>query len=312
MGRGQSSRSRISSAVCTASRPISRSRRAEFRGAGPQTLTTAIGERLEFSTAAEAPEAAQSQAAQSQAAQSQAAQSQAAQWQQAWREPLNCSIVFTDVAGCSDPVRTDGDRDVVRAAMYEILRSAFEASGVPWAACYREDRGDGAVIVVPPTISTLRAVDPLVAELAARLRQYNRRASEVVRIQLRVALHVGPVGKDAEGLTGQAIISAARIVDAPVIKARLAAEQADLVFAASDYVYDHVVRNCGGQVDPAAFEHMECQVKESYVSAWVHLAGRVVRPAPSLSLVPPPSLGPLPVRPRRWASSRPRCAAGTL
>ena len=40
--RGQSSRLRISSAVCTASRPISRSRRAEFRGAGPQTLTTAL------------------------------------------------------------------------------------------------------------------------------------------------------------------------------------------------------------------------------------------------------------------------------
>jgi hypothetical protein len=140
--------------------------------------------------------------------------------------------VFTDVAGFSDPVRNDGDRDVVRTAMYEILRSAFEASGVPWAACYREDRGDGAVIVVPPTISTQRVVDPLVAELTGRLRQYNRRASEVVRIQLRVALHVGPVGKDAEGLTGQAVISAARIVDAPVIKARLAAEQADLVFAA--------------------------------------------------------------------------------
>ena len=129
----------------------------------------------------------------------------AAQWQQDWCEPLNCSVLFTDVAGFSDPVRNDGDRDVVRAAMYAILRSAFEASGVPWAACYREDRGDGAVIVVPPTISTHRVVDPLVAELADRLRPYNRRASEVVRIQLRVALHVGPVGKDAEGLTGQAV-----------------------------------------------------------------------------------------------------------
>jgi CRP-like cAMP-binding protein/tetratricopeptide (TPR) repeat protein len=235
-----------------------------------------------------------------------AAQSQAAQWQQDWREPLNCSVVFTDVAGFSDPVRNDGDRDVVRTAMYEILRSAFEASGVPWAACYREDRGDGAVIVVPPTISTQRVVDPLVAELAGRLRQYNRRASEVVRIQLRVALHVGPVGKDAEGLTGQAVISAARIVDAPVIKAKLAAEQADLVFAASDYVYDHVVRNCDGRVDPAAFEHMECQVKESHVSAWVHLAGRMVGSPPDLTLVSLPQAaadarasvpapGPLPV-----------------
>ena len=102
----------------------------------------------------------------SQAAQPQAAHPQAAQWQRDWREPLNCSILFTDVAGFSDPVRTDSDRDVVRTAMYEILRSAFEASGVPWAACYREDRGDGAVIVVPPTISTQRVVDPLVAELA--------------------------------------------------------------------------------------------------------------------------------------------------
>ena len=218
---------------------------------------------------------------------------EAASWQRDWREPLNCSIVFTDVAGFSDPVRNDGDRDVVRAAMYEILRSAFEASRVPWAACYHEDRGDGAVIVVPPTISTQRVVDPLAAELADRLRQYNRRASEVVRIQLRVALHVGPVGKDAEGLTGQAVIAAARIVDAPVIKARLAAEQADLIFAASDYVYDHVVRNCAGRVDPAAFEHMECQVKEMRVSAWAHLAGRVALP-PELSLGSPPARGSVP------------------
>jgi len=83
-----------------------------------------------------------------------------------------------------------------------------------------------------------------------------------------------------------------------VIKARLAAEQADLIFAASDYVYDQVVRNCGGRVDPVAFEHMECQVKEMHVSVWAHLAGRVA-PPPGLGLVPPPASaaapGPLPV-----------------
>jgi CRP-like cAMP-binding protein/tetratricopeptide (TPR) repeat protein len=223
---------------------------------------------------------------------------EAPQWQRDWREPLNCSIVFTDVAGFSDPARNDSDRGIIRAAMYEILRSCFGAAGVPWAACYREDRGDGAVIVVPPTISTYRLVDPLMAELADRLRQYNRRASEVVRIQLRVALHVGPVGRDAEGLTGQAVIEAARIVDAPVIKARLAAEQADLIFAASDYVYDHVVRSCAGRVDPAAFEHLECQVKELHVSVRAHLSGRVA-PSPGLALTAPPSpatsVGPLPV-----------------
>jgi hypothetical protein len=101
--------------------------------------------------------------------------------------------LFTDVAGFADPVRTDSDRDVVRAVMYEILRSAFEASGVPWAACYREDRGDGAVIVVPPTISTQRVVDPLVAELADRLRQW--RASRAF-----VIAGVGGLGKSTVAL----------------------------------------------------------------------------------------------------------------
>jgi len=225
----------------------------------------------------------------------------AARWFGAPGEPLNCSILFTDVAGFGNPLRLDPDREVVRAALYDILRSSLAASGVPWADCYYEDRGDGAVIVVPPTISTLRVVDPLIPELAARLRQYNRRASEVVLIQLRAALHVGPVGKDAEGLTGQAVISTARILDAPVVKERLADGRADLIFAVSDYVYDHVVRHGAGLVDSGAFEHVTGQVKESYVSAWIQLAGRIeLPPSPvgegngSVPLPVAPPLGKLP------------------
>ena len=188
-------------------------------------------------------------------------------------EPLNCSVLFTDIAGFGDPKRNDGDREAVRKALHEISRSAFEASGMPWAECYNEDRGDGSVIVVPPTIATVRVVDRLIPELASRLRQYNRRASEVVQIQLRAALHIGPVGRDAEGLTGEAIIAAARILDAPMLQARLAADQADLMFAASDYVYDHVIRHRVGRVDSTAFEHVDYQVKDSNLSAWIHLAG---------------------------------------
>jgi CRP-like cAMP-binding protein/tetratricopeptide (TPR) repeat protein len=220
-------------------------------------------------------------------------------WLDASAEPLNCSVLFTDVAGFGDPKRNDGDREAVRKALYEISRSALEASGVPWADCYYEDRGDGAVIVVPPTIATVRVVDPLIPELASRLRQYNRRAGEVVQIQLRVALHVGPIGRDAEGLNGEAIIVAARILDAPVLKARLAADHADLMFAASDYVYDHVIRHCVGRVDSATFEHVDYQVKKTRVSAWVHLAGEAVSPPrpgsqPGGNLPSPLATGPDP------------------
>jgi CRP-like cAMP-binding protein/tetratricopeptide (TPR) repeat protein len=221
-----------------------------------------------------------------------------ARWLGVPGEPLNCSILFTDVAGFGNPLRLDPDREVVRAALYEILRSSLAAAGVPWTDCYYEDRGDGAVIVVPPTISTLRVVDPLIPELAARLRQYNRRASEVVQIQLRAALHVGPVGKDAEGLTGQAVISTARILDAPVVKERLADARADLIFAVSDYVYEHVVRHGAGRVDSGAFEHVAGQVKESRVSAWIHLAGRIDRDARDDHDGQPP-------RPGSWPMPRP-------
>ncbi len=171
-----------------------------------------------------------------------------------------------------DPARNDVDRHAVRRGFYGILRSVFDESGVPWADCYHEDRGDGVVIVVPPTIAVARVVDPLVAKLADHLRQYNRHASEVVRIQMRAALHVGPVGRDGEGLSGQAVILAARILDAQVIKDKLRNAGADLVFAASTYVYDHVIRHVA-QVDAASYERVECQVKESAITAWIDLAG---------------------------------------
>ena len=240
-------------------------------------------------------------------------------WLDTSGEQLTCSVLFTDVAGFGNADRTDSDREAVRVALYEILRSAFDASGVPWAACYHEDRGDGAVVVVPPAYAPARIVDPLIPELADRLRRYNRWASDVVRIQLRAALHVGPVGMDAEGLTGQAVLVAARIVEAPVLKERLAAEHADLIFAASDYVYDHVVRSCTGRLDFTAFDQMQCQVKQLHISAWVHLAGRAAPPsqqvsrpdwnlAPSLDAAAEPRAHGQAPAPEAWPGPRPVAA----
>lgn len=56
--------------------------------------------------------------------------------------PLHRLIVFADIAGFSAPQRTVADQIAVRAEFFEMMRAAFAESGVPWANCHIEDRGD--------------------------------------------------------------------------------------------------------------------------------------------------------------------------
>jgi hypothetical protein len=166
----------------------------------------------------------------------------------AWSS-LNCSVLYTDVAGFSAPIRTEADRQVVRDRLYDLLQGAFDESGVSWAACYHEDRGDGALVIVPPGVPTRAVADPLLALLAAELRRHNRRAAAPVRIQLRAALH------------------------APPLREALGAAGADLAFMASAHVYETALRSDAGLLDPATFTQVSFRVKESQITAWMHVAG---------------------------------------
>lgn len=201
---------------------------------------------------------------------------------------LNCSVLFCDVTGFGDPSRDDEDRQVVRDVTYGILLSALEASDVPPADTYREDRGDGALVIVSPAVPTASLIDPLAGHLAVALRRHNHRASAAVRVQLRAALHVGPVTPDAEGLNGQVIIQTARLMEAPVLKTALAETGADLGFIVSSFVYDAYVAHLHGPVDPRAFERVTLTVKETTTEAWMYLAGTANRPAAPAPRSPDP------------------------
>lgn len=203
----------------------------------------------------------------------------------AW-STLNCSVFYTDVAGFSAPCRTEADRQLVRTRLYELVSGAFEGSGVSWTACYHEDRGDGILVIVPPEIPTRAVADPLLVLLAAELRRHNGQAGEAVRIRLRTALHVGPVTGDAEGLNGDAIIHAARLLDAPPLREALETSDADLAFMTSGHVFDTVLKNDRGLLDPGMFTPVNFRVKESQIAAWMYVAGphpavRKVEPAPA-------------------------------
>ncbi|GAA2071291.1 cyclic nucleotide-binding domain-containing protein [Actinomadura alba] len=177
----------------------------------------------------------------------------------------NCTIMFLDIAGFGAPTRTETDRRVIRTVLYEVLQQAFDDAAVSWAACHREDRGDGVLIVIPPGISTNVVLDSLIPQFSAGMGRHNRQAGEAQRFQVRVAVHVGPVVADTLGVSGSALIQAARLLDSLELKRRLAAGGADLGLIVSASVYETVV-------GPAAdFERVRVSAKETSTTAWMRL-----------------------------------------
>jgi hypothetical protein len=99
------------------------------------------------------------------------------------------AIVCVDVERFGDRRRTNPHQVAVREGVYQALNRAFTRAGVGWPdACYHEDRGDGALILVPPEVpkNILTAVLP--RELAAAVESHNVAHDRQARIRLRLRL----------------------------------------------------------------------------------------------------------------------------
>jgi CRP-like cAMP-binding protein len=185
-----------------------------------------------------------------------------------------CPIILTDITAFTSQNRNDEDRLSLRRIMYSMLQEAFEASDLSLEECHEEDRGDGTLIVIPPTVPASTLLDGVVSHLASRLGQHNQSASGALHMQLRVALHAGPVTRDAKGVAGNAINLTARLVEAEILQKNLKKTQADLGVITSDYIYDNVIRQRGHQpMDAEDYRMVSFQSKESMVTAWIYLAG---------------------------------------
>ncbi|MEU8122645.1 cyclic nucleotide-binding domain-containing protein [Spirillospora sp. NPDC049024] len=180
-----------------------------------------------------------------------------------------CSILFTDVVGFSAAPRSDADLVAIRGAMYDLLRGAFDDSDVPWEGCPHEDRGDGMLVVIPPHVPPHTVIEAIIPRFTAGLRRHNRRSSRT-GFQVRAALNVGPVRSDRLGVTGSAIIHAARLLDAPPFREAMARTGAALGFITSEFVYESVIRSAG-LVDAASYERVRFTSKETKTTGWLKL-----------------------------------------
>jgi len=121
------------------------------------------------------------------------------------RVPIHRAIMVVDVEGFGDPARSNLDQLAVRDALHRGLVQAFGDSGISWDICAWEDRGDGALILVPPEVPKTRLVIGLPGMLAAAVSRHNARCGLHERMRLRVALHAGEVYQDAHGVAGAAV-----------------------------------------------------------------------------------------------------------
>jgi CRP-like cAMP-binding protein len=180
----------------------------------------------------------------------------------------NCTVLLTDVVGFGALHRTDYDRRIIRREGLEMMQ---ESLGPLWEACISQDRGDGLLIVAPPQIPTVRIIERINRELPDRLRLHNRTYSESARFHLRVGTHVGPVVGDHLGVTGETIIRAARLVEAPVLKETMAETGTGLGIIVSEFVYEIAIAHIGNFIDAAEYTKVDVSNKEFRGSAWVRL-----------------------------------------
>jgi hypothetical protein len=110
------------------------------------------------------------------------------------------AILCVDVERFGDRRRTHPHQVTIRSGLYDALRTAFARSGVSWTDCYHEDRGDGALILVPPDVPKNLLAVSVPRELAAALVEHNQAHDRRAWIRLRLAIHAGEIHNDAYGV----------------------------------------------------------------------------------------------------------------
>lgn len=184
-----------------------------------------------------------------------------------------CTLFAVDIAGFTSPGRDDEIRLYLHEELYEVLEKAFDGSGIPWARCFHEDRGDGALIVVPPGVACKGIIDPLPERLRGLIRRHNHVSCQAAGIQLRAAAHIGPVEHDGHGFVGSDINLLFRMLEAPPLKRALAGSGAELALIVSDDVYRRLVCRCPSLISPEAFQRVKFQVKRDRACGWTYLPG---------------------------------------
>lgn len=184
--------------------------------------------------------------------------------------PVHRSVMVVDVERFGDRSRTNLNQLAVREGLYRALTDAFRQSGIVWENCQIEDRGDGALVLIPPDVSKTCLVTSLPAALVATVSRHNAACCEAERMRLRVALHAGEIYRDSHGVAGAAINHTFRLAEASELKSILALSPGVLALIVSDWLYKAIVRH-DPSAAPDSYRRIRVAVKETTAVGWIRV-----------------------------------------
>ncbi|SEF28926.1 hypothetical protein SAMN05421837_104395 [Amycolatopsis pretoriensis] len=180
---------------------------------------------------------------------------------------MHHSILVVDMAGYGE-LNNRGQLQA-RAILNKSMNAAIRTIGLTQASLAIHHRGDGMLMVVPPTISKADLLDLLLPRLARTIHAANADPAGN-RVRLRVAVHAGELIQDATGWFGTDLNLACRLVDAEAAYARLrASTESDVVLIVSDVIYQGVIRHGYYGLDPADYQRVRVRAKEVDATAWL-------------------------------------------
>ncbi|RKT53246.1 substrate-binding domain-containing protein [Saccharothrix australiensis] len=186
------------------------------------------------------------------------------------RPAVHRTILAVDVSGFG--ARDLSQQQAIRHGLYEALVGAFAECGVEWTddwhGTYHEDRGDGLFVLVPAGVPNSRVVSTLPHALVGRLRRHNATSAPEARIRLRAAITAGEVLNDGNGVMGDGLVLAFRLLDCAPLRAELAQHPGVLALIVSDRFFQDVVRP-DPACDPDSYGEVAVDVKEVRGTAWI-------------------------------------------
>ncbi|MER5641662.1 hypothetical protein ABT095_32570 [Kitasatospora sp. NPDC002227] len=190
------------------------------------------------------------------------------------REPVTQTMLLLDIEKFSR--RDDFVQAALRRALGGIVDETLLAAGVEATQQYREDRGDGLIVLVGAEVAKTGLLRALLTVTPELLHDYNRLASASAQLRLRIVLASGEVAHDPQtrttgGLVGHDLNQACRLLDADVLRQALAQRTAeDCVLLVSPVVYEGVVRHGHHGIRTGHFREVSAQVKDGVLGGWLY------------------------------------------